>query len=230
MDGTAIGQTVRAPRTAAVAGLAFGIILGTVLFLLHSAIPESVTDSGGWVAEQSRRAAVDRALALIPFAGIAFLWFIAVVRSELGRQGDRFLETVFLGSGLLFVAMLFAGAAVLMSALALGDAGVPVSKETAAQAWSLAATLLGSFGARMAAVFAMAVSSAGVRRGSTPRPLTALGYATGLLLLLTPPLPPWAQLLFPLWVISLSIHVLMRGPASAEDNHTLTRTGGHHDE
>lgn len=230
MDGTAIGQTVRAPRTAAVAGLAFGLILGTVLLLLHSAIPESVPGSGGWVDEQSQRTAVEGALTLIPFAGIAFLWFIAVIRSELGRAGDRFLETVFLGSGLLFVAMLFAAAAVLMSALAVGDAGMPVTEETAAGAWALASALLGSFGARMAAVFAMAVSSAGIRGGSMPRLLVALGYVTGLLLLLTPPLPQWAQLLFPLWVISLSMHVLRRGSAGQDGDHDLTRSGGgHHD-
>ena len=231
MDGTAIGQTVRAPKSAAFAGLAFGLILGTVLYLLNSAIPESVPDSGTWVVDLSRRAEVETALALIPFAGIAFLWFIAVVRSEVGKEGDRFLETVFLGSGLLFVAMLFSAAAVLMSVLAMGDAGVPVPQETAAQAWVLASSLLGSFGARMAAVFAMAVSSAGIRGGSMPRPLVALGYVTGLLLLLTPPLPPWAQLLFPLWVISLSIHILRRGRDLPRGHQpTSSRSGGgHHD-
>lgn len=218
MDSTAISRTVRAPKSAAFAGLVFGLILGAVLYLLHSAIPQSTPASPTWLADLSQRAAVERALALIPFAGIAFLWFIAVVRSEVGREGDRFLETVFLGSGLLFVAMLFSAAAVLMSALALSDAGVTVPEETAAQAAALASALLGSFGARMAAVFAMAVSSAGVRGGSMPRPLVALGYVTGLLLLLTPPLPPWAQFLFPLWVISLSIHVLRRGSVVPEDD------------
>ena len=52
------------------------------------------------------------ALNLVPFAGIAFLWFIGVLRDRLGELEDRFFATVFLGSGLLFLAMLFASAAV----------------------------------------------------------------------------------------------------------------------
>ena len=50
---------------------------------------------------------------MVPFAGIAFLWFIGVVRDRIGEREDKFFATVFLGSGLLFVAMLFAAAAVL---------------------------------------------------------------------------------------------------------------------
>jgi hypothetical protein len=210
MDRSSLARGVRQPRAAAVAGLAFGLILGAVLVLLQSASPATVADSGRWIEDLSHRDAVVAALALIPFAGIAFLWFIAVVRSQLGQRDDRFFDTVFVGSGLLFVAMLFAAAAVLGSVLSLQDAGVALATGAAAQAWSLAAALLGQFGARMAAVFALAVSTAGVHVGSLPRWLAAFGYATGLLLLLTPPLPRMAQLLFPLWVIALSLLVLVR--------------------
>jgi hypothetical protein len=52
------------------------------------------------------------ALNLIPFAGIAFLWFLGVVRDRIGEREDRFFAKVFLGSGLLFVGMMFVGAAV----------------------------------------------------------------------------------------------------------------------
>lgn len=216
MDRSSVVRAVRQPSSAAAAGLVFGLILATVLLLLQSASPATLADSSGWVDNLDRRDSVVTALALIPFAGIAFLWFIAVVRSQLGQRDDRFFETVFLGSGLLFVAMLFAAAAVLGSVLALDDAGVPLSPAAAAQAWALASALLGQFGARMAAVFALAVSTAGVRVGTLPRPLAALGYLTALLLLLTPPLPRWAQLLFPLWVISLSVLVLVRKPPIVE--------------
>lgn len=50
------------------------------------------------------------ALGLVPFAGIAFLWFIGVLRDRVGVAEDRFFATVFLGSGLLFVGMDSAGA------------------------------------------------------------------------------------------------------------------------
>ena len=53
------------------------------------------------------------ALNLVPFAGIAFLWFIGVVRDRLGMYEDRFFATIFFGSGILFLAMFFAAATVL---------------------------------------------------------------------------------------------------------------------
>jgi hypothetical protein len=200
---------VRHPRSAAIAGLVFGVILIAVVWLLQSAAPASVAESASWISEANRRQSVSTALALTPFAGIAFLWFIAVVRSSLGRQEDRFFDTVFTGSGLVFVAMLFAGAAVLLAALSLDDAGV-AQDVAAAESWALASALLGTFGARMAAVFVLAVSTASLRLGSLPSWLVAVGYFTGALLLLTPPLPRWAQMLFPLWVMALSLHVLVR--------------------
>ena len=65
-----------------------------------------------WLADGSRRKAILVALNLLPFAAIAFLWFIGVVRDRIGEGEDRLFATVFLGSGLLFIAMLFAGGAV----------------------------------------------------------------------------------------------------------------------
>jgi len=32
---------------------------------------------------------------LVPFAGVAFLWFIGVLRDRLGQQEERFFATVF---------------------------------------------------------------------------------------------------------------------------------------
>lgn len=209
-NGTGVVAAVRQPKAAAFAGLAFGLILAGVLVLLQSAAPTAAADYGTWMTDLDRRDAVSKALALIPFAGIAFLWFIAVVRSSLGGREDRFFDALFTGSGLVFVAMLFTGAAVLMSALTLADAGVERDPAADAQTWALASALLGSFGARMAAVFALAVSTYGLRAGSLPRLVAVLGYLTGTLLLLTPPLPRWAQLLFPFWVMAISVNVLLR--------------------
>ncbi|MFN8156347.1 MAG: hypothetical protein U0R68_02925 [Candidatus Nanopelagicales bacterium] len=216
MDLTSLARAMRQPKAAAVAGLFFSLILAAVLLLLQSVAPQTTSELGSWADDQTRRDSVVIALALIPFAGIAFLWFVAVVRSELGRLGDRFFETVFLGSGLLFVAMLFAAAAVLSGLLSLVDAGFPVAPTAAAEAWSVSTALLGQFGARMAAVFALTVSTAGRRAGTLPRAVALLGYLCGIVLLLTPPLPRWAMFLFPIWVITLSLVVLLRRPKAVE--------------
>lgn len=75
-------------------------------------IPADPTDAGTWLTDPARKDAARVGLALAPFAGIAFLWFIGVVRNRIGEAEDRFFATVFLGSGLLFIALLLASIAI----------------------------------------------------------------------------------------------------------------------
>ena len=98
------------PRAAAVAGILFSVLLITSLVLIRLTVPANPHDAGEWLTRSSRT--VSLALNLVPLAGIAFLWFIGVIRDRLGAHEDRFFATVFLGSGLLFLAMLFASAAI----------------------------------------------------------------------------------------------------------------------
>ena len=80
--------------------------------------------------DDSKRRLVAIALNLLPFAGIAFLWFIGVVRDRLGEGEDRFFATVFLGSGLLFVAMLFVSGADAVGAARRSPAPTPSPRPT----------------------------------------------------------------------------------------------------
>ena len=105
------GSGLRTPRAAAIAGILFSVLLTLALVLLLVSAPSDPTKAGAWLADPTRRATIAIALNLVPFAGIAFLWFIGVVRDRIGQLEDRFFASVFLGSGLLFVAMLFDGAA-----------------------------------------------------------------------------------------------------------------------
>ena len=106
------GSPLRTPRAAAVAGIVFSVLMITALVLLRISAPAHPGAGGQWLTDSGRRAAVAVALNLVPFAGIAFLWFIGVLRDRIGEREDRFFATVFLGSGLLFVAMTFVAAAV----------------------------------------------------------------------------------------------------------------------
>src|ERR1039458_7446399 len=106
------GSPLRTPRAAAVAGIIFSVLLVAALLLLRISVPPHPAVPGSWLTDSRRRAAVAIALNLVPFAGIAFLWFIGVLRDRIGEREDRFFATVFLGSGLLFVAMLFVAAAI----------------------------------------------------------------------------------------------------------------------
>ena len=109
-NGTGIAAELKAPRAGAVAGILFSVLLFVSLVLTRLAVPYSPGDPGTWLSESAK--SIRLALGLLPFAGIAFLWFMGVLRDRMGTHEDRFLATVFLGSGVLFLAMTFASSAV----------------------------------------------------------------------------------------------------------------------
>ncbi|WP_244208123.1 hypothetical protein [Paraburkholderia hospita] len=82
---------LRAPRAAAIAGIVFSVLLIACLLLLRRSVPDSPLDAGRWLLESSGTVAV--AVNLVPFAGIAFLWFIGVLRDRLGDREDRCFTT-----------------------------------------------------------------------------------------------------------------------------------------
>jgi MFS family permease len=198
---------LRNPASAAVAGIIFSVILIGVLAQFHASVP--ATPSTDWLNDPSRRQNVQNAVSLIPFAGIAFLWFIGVIRTRLGEREDKLFATVFLGSGLLFVALLFLAGALLTTVLILYDRGIPVGADSLLLLVVFTKSMMGLFGARMAAVFTISVSSIGMRTKMVPKWLALVGYATGVLLLLSPPLSNWTQLLFPTWVLLFSVYILV---------------------
>ena len=97
------------PVAGAIAGILFAVLFSVSVTIMATTMADLSEDTGAWLA--SGAGAFKFALALIPFAGLFFLWFIAVARERLGRFEDQFFATVFLGSGLLFLAMIFAAAA-----------------------------------------------------------------------------------------------------------------------
>jgi len=181
----------------------FSLLLTAAFILTRIAVPadseQPVSEAAiGWLV---------LALNLLPFAGIAFLWFMGVVRDRIGQSEDRFFATVFLGSGLLFIAMLFATGAI---AGGLAFAG---AEETTPQVWAFGSrvsrTLLTVYAMRMAAVFAVVTSTIITRLGLTPRWLSVTGFATGAVLLTSLGWIPWVELVFPAWVLTLSVHILV---------------------
>jgi hypothetical protein len=144
---------------------------------------------------------------LVPFAGIAFLWFIAAVRARIGANEDRFFATVFLGSGLVFVAMLYAAAAAAGASLAAVkfQGSPPPHPDVFVFARGLAYTLLYVYAIRAAGVFMLVSSTIGLRTGTLPRWLVFLGYAIALVLLLSVTYFKGFILIFPVWVTLVSI-------------------------
>jgi hypothetical protein len=203
-------QAIRTPRAAALAGIAFSVLLTAVFVLVRWALPSDPDAAGEWLTDGGRRDAFVVALNLLPFAGIAFLWFIGVLRDRIGANEDRFFATVFLGSGLLFVAMLFTCGAV-AGGLVLSSG--ETSGRPPAEVWSfgrhITLTLLTVYALRMAAVFTISATAIAARLGLAPRWLVVFGMATGLVLLLNAGAVPWIEITFPLWVFVFSAYILI---------------------
>ena len=185
--------------------------MGLSLVIVRLAVPANQTDPSVWLNDPSRRTAVRFAVQLAPFAGIAFLWFIGVLRNRVGVLEDQFFATVFLGSGLLFVASLFTSAAfsgALVEAVASGRIRV-LNSETYYLTGQLAGSFLNVFAIKMAGVFIVSTCTIVLRTGILPRWVAFSGYACALVLLLVITNWRWIALLFPLWMLVLSARILL---------------------
>jgi hypothetical protein len=207
------GSPLRTPRAAAVAGIVFAVLLSTAVVLLKISIPARPGSPGAWLTQPGRRNTVSAGLQLVPFAGIAFLWFVGVVRDRIGAREDRFFATVFLGSGLVFVATLFAAAAVAGGLLATAAAHGANGATTLALGRGATSALLNIYAMRMAAVFTLSAVTLGRGTGVIARWLQLAGIASAVLLLIGNGISGWALLLFPAWVLAVSISILAAGPA-----------------
>ena len=204
------GSPLRTPRAAAVAGIIFSALLTAALVLLRVSVPTHPAVPGLWLTDPHHRAQVAIALNLVPFAGIAFLWFIGVLRDRIGEREDRFFATVFLGSGLLFVAMIFVAAAIAGGVIA-ADTSSPPGAGTLALGRIVTATLVNVYAMRMAAVFTLTTVTIARRTEIVSRWLTVAGLVSALVLLIGVGFSPWVELLFPAWILALSIDILATG-------------------
>ncbi|MFE9927708.1 hypothetical protein [Streptomyces sp. NPDC005533] len=195
---------LKTPRAAGMAGVGFALLLGVAIVLMRIAVPGDAADAA---VDPDKRWAVQVALEIVPFAGIFFLWFMGALRAHTGDAEDRFVATVFLGSGFVFVATLFASAAA---------AGTVLNEDTPSDfGRHYAYVLLATYAMRMAAVFVLATSTIGRLLGVFPRSLALLGTVVGLILIVVGSGVPWSEMLFPAWALVISVHILRARRAAA---------------
>jgi hypothetical protein len=209
----AIRREIRTPRAAGVAGLVFSGLVLVALVLIREAVGAKPSDGGAWLTDETHRKSAQVALGLLPFAAIAFLWFIGVVRDYIGDREDRFFASVFLGSGLLFLAMMLAAAALAAGLIASGQQhnGSPLVDSGV---WGIAQRATHAMiddSMRLAAVFMVSASTILQRGGTAPRWLTLSGYLIAAVLLIVVGWVPWVEVLFPVWVMLVSLHILRAG-------------------
>ena len=201
---------LKTPKAAAIAGIAFSLLLLLILWLLRTSIPADPLEPGAWLATDTR--AVTVALNLVPFAGIAFLWFIGVLRDRLAQLEDRFFATVFFGSGLLFLAMLFAAAAVIGAIVLVASVSTPqelMNSATFRFARATSYIIANVYAIKMAAVFMISTSTVVIRTGIAPRWIAFLGFLLALMLLIGSFFISWSFAVLPFWVFLISVYILI---------------------
>jgi hypothetical protein len=193
------------PRAAAVAGVLFALLFGIALVLIRLALPEGGESGSQWLVDGSTNLKV--AATVMPFAAIAFLWFMGVIRDGLGRYEDKFFSTVLIGSGLLFLAMMFVAAGV-GAGLERSNAGV--HPEVAAFGQMVLLAVSKTYALRMAAVFMISLATIWLKTGLMPRWLVIVTYIAAAGLLVASDLSMWLVLAFPIWVLVVSVLMLVR--------------------
>src|SRR5689334_24698100 len=143
----------------------------------------------------------------MPFAGISFLWFMGVMRDGLGRYEDKFFSTVFIGSGMLFLAMLFVAAGV---GAGLEHSAASMDPNVATFGQFVLLTISKTYALRMAAVFMISLATIWLKTGLMPHWLVVTSYLLAVALLLASDISMWLTLAFPVWVLVVSVLLLVR--------------------
>lgn len=204
----ASSQALRSPRAAAIAGIFFSLLYGTGYTLIQLAIPALSSDASGFSEDQLR--SVSLGLSFLPFAGIAFLWFMGVIRERMGAMEDQFFSTLFLGSGLLYLGFTLTAAAIgggLLAAYSI-DPDLMIHSDSFLLARSITNRITTIYAIRMAGMFMIVLGTIWVRTQIMPRWLALITFVSAALLLISIGFSHWVTLLFPLWVLLISIYIL----------------------
>ena len=203
-------QALKTPRSAAIAGIIFAVLYGASMVLLNVSLSQE--PAVGLARTVTDPRTVSLALNLIPYAGIAFLWFIGVIRDLLSESEDRLFATVFLGSGLLFLALTFIGAALaagLLSAFAT-ESGVLVQSGVMIYGSTVVYNIFNIYAVRMAGVFMISLATILLRTGVMHRGWAFLTFVLALVLLVSIDYSFWVTLILPGWVLVISVYILVR--------------------
>ena len=209
MPDQIVQSRLKTPKAAAIAGIIFSALFMAAFALLRISVPSDPVESGEWL--KTSTTSVTFAMNLLPFAGIAFLWFVGVLRDRLGPREDRFFATVFLGSSLLFMATLFAVAAIVGAIILTFAASSENLVNSAAFqfARTLTYNLVNIYMIKMACVFMISTSTVVIYTDIAPRWVAFLGFALALLLLFGSAYLAWIFVAFPLWIFLISVCLLV---------------------
>lgn len=202
---------LKTPRAAAVAGILFAALFATGIIAVRLAVPQDLSAGTEWLTVGRQRVTI--ALAVMPFAGIAFLWFVGVIRDLLGEYEDRFFASVYFGSGLLFMGMAFVAMAIgggLIASFEFDRAhSVVLDSDVIVFGRAVALQISNVYAMRMAGVFMTSLAAVWFRTRVVPRWLTFITFALAVILLVVLSYSLWVTLIFPTWTLLVSLYILV---------------------
>ena len=201
---------LKTPKAAAIAGIVSSVLMFFTFICLRIVIPADIDEPGLWLRTHPRLVAA--AFSLVPLTGVAFLWFIGVLRDRLGEKEDRFFATIFLGSGLLFLAILFVIASIaggIISSYAAAPEPVLNDSATFHFARAVVYDRFNIYAIKTGAVFMTSASTLVIYTGMASRWMAILGYALAVTVLVGSAFFSWSFAVFPLWVLVLSVQILV---------------------
>ena len=204
------------PRLTAAAGCAHALLFLVSYWLVTSTPGPQATDQEllAFYESGDRRRLIVVGLYVMPFAGIAFLWFSVALRTSILAGPQRVSELLAgmqLMSGILYVALFFVAAAAI-SVMAVGMEFVHsrLDPVVARELPLYGRALLMVFAMRMAAIFVFTTTRLGRRTDALPRWFACVGWVVGLFLLLSASFSRGFVLVFPGWLLLLCAVVLVR--------------------
>ena len=225
----------RAAYLTAGAGIAHAVLFLLAAWLLSGVPGPKASDAEivEYYSTGDSRRLILVGLYIMPFSGIAFLWFIVALRMWIAHSTRRIsalLSNVQLVSGILFIGLFLAGAAsqsVMAASVEFSEA--PVDPVVARQFPQFGSALLLVFALRMAAMFILTTSNIGRTSGVLPRWFVYVGFVVALFLLLSATFSPLLALVFPVWVLTLCVFLILGARKIPEDTvinpHSERRVG-----
>jgi hypothetical protein len=216
--------------TGLLAAIFAALFLLSVWVIARSPGPKS-TDQEliDYYASDDKRRVILVGLDLLPFAAVAFLWFIALLREWVlasSRRVNRLLSNVQIVSGVAFITLAFAAAAastVMAATVEFTDA--TIDPGDARQFPLFGDVLLFIFAMRMAAIFVMTTTNIARHAGVFPRQFILASYVVAAILFLSATLSYWLVVIFPLWVLSLGLVIIILAQQIPKDLQALPAAG-----
>ena len=152
-------------------------------------------------------------LYLMPFAGIAFIWYIVALRAWAQgyvRRQNALLSNVQLVSGIIYTTLFFAGAAAISVTASTAQFEDQIDPDLARLFPQYGTNLVLVFAMRMAAMFVLTTTN--IMRASKvmPRWFAWLGYAVAIFLLLSASFSSLLIFVLPIWILAFCGIVFLR--------------------